>query len=57
MQSSIGLSLISLHFLSKRACEATLQYQYLNIPFFLIYALFVESFIDKLKEMCIKHDM
>ena len=64
MQSPIGLSLISLHFLSKKslddvigtqqsACEATLQYQYYNINFALIYVLFAESSIDTFKEMCI----
>ena len=36
--------------------EATLQYQYLNIHFSLIYALFAESSIDTFKEMCIQHD-
>ena len=38
----------------QRACEATLQYQYQNIHFFLNYALFVESSIDTFKEMCKK---
>ena len=36
-------------------CEATLQYQYQNIHFSLIYALFAESSIDTFKEMCILH--
>ena len=37
-------------------CEATIQYQYQNIKSSLIYALFVESSIDRFKDMCILHD-
>ena len=39
------------------ACEATLQYQYQNIYFSLIYALFAESSIDTFKEICILHNI
>ena len=39
------------------ACEATLQYQYLNIHFYLVYAIFAESSIDTCKEMCILHNI
>ena len=39
------------------ACEAILQYQYKNIDFSLIYALFEESSIDTFKEMCILHNI
>ena len=35
---------------------ATLQYQYQNIDFSLIYALFAECFIDTVKVMCILHN-
>ena len=38
------------------AGEATLQYQYQNIHFSLTYALFAESSIETLKEMCILHN-
>ena len=37
--------------------EATLQYQYQNIHFSLINALFAESFIDTFKKICILHDI
>ena len=37
----------------RSACEATLQYQYYNIHFSVIYALFAESSSDTFKEMCI----
>ena len=68
----IGLSLISLHFLSvfnikkgiddvtgtqQSACEATLRYQCQNIPFTLIYASFAENYIDEFREMCILHNI
>ena len=39
------------------AREATLQYQYQNIHFSLISALFAESCIDTFKEMCILHNI
>ena len=39
------------------ACEATLQYQYQNIYFSLIYAIFAESSIDTFKELCILHNI
>ena len=35
------------------ACEATLQYQFQNLHFSLIYALFAESSINTFKEKCI----
>ena len=38
------------------ACEATLQYQYQNMNYFLTYALFAESSIDTFKGMCILHN-
>ena len=39
------------------ACEATLQYQYKSIRFSLIYALFAESSIDTLTDMCVLHNI
>ena len=39
------------------ACEATVQYQYQNIHFSLIYGLFGERSIDPFKEMYILHDI
>ena len=39
------------------ACDAILQYQYQNINFSFIYALFTESSIETFKEMCILHNI
>ena len=39
------------------ACEANDQYQYKNIHFSLLYALFANSSIDTFKEMCILHNI
>ena len=43
--------------IQQSACEATLQYQYQNINFSLIYALFPKRSIDTFKSMCIVHDI
>ena len=39
------------------ACKATLQYQYSNIHFSLIYDSFAESSIHTFREMCILHNI